>query len=437
VKITAVSISNFKRLEQVEIVPAADRELVLIAGKNAQGKSSILDALTAAFGGKRQQPTDPVRHGADEAEVFLELDDGLSIRRAIRADGSGTLEVRDRNGTVRSPQALLDKLVGTRFLDPLAFLQLPAKEQRATLMKLIPDAARIDELDIKRVRAFERRTEIGRELTKAEGELERLKPLPVGEAIDVAKLTAEERAIADERRKVDQLEAAAEKTRGEAEAVDHRRQINDHAISKLEAELAALRNQRTAIEAELATAEARAAAANDAWGHARGNWEATEERRDKVAGELARAGEHNRAVFEAEAHNKRRAEAEAAVAKHTTERDELTKVLKTIDERKAKVLAAAKLPVPGLAVGDDGVLLNDVPFAQASGAERLRVALALAGAASPGLDDVWIRDGALLDEDSLVALAELAKGAGKRFWIERVGTADPGAIVIQDGKVAS
>jgi hypothetical protein len=38
---------------------------------------------------------------------------------------------------------------------------------------------------------------------------------------------------------------------------------------------------------------------------------------------------------------------------------------------------------------------------------------------------VWIRDGALLDEDSLELVAKHAGGAGKRVWIERVGTKDP------------
>jgi predicted ATP-dependent endonuclease of OLD family len=132
VKITAASISNFKRIQNVEIVPRADRAVVLIGGKNAQGKSSVLDALTAAFGGKRALPPDPVRHGANAAEVVLELDDGMTIRRRIEVDGSSTLEVRDEMGAVRSPQSMLDKLVGARFLDPLAFLQLPGKEQRAS-----------------------------------------------------------------------------------------------------------------------------------------------------------------------------------------------------------------------------------------------------------------------------------------------------------------
>jgi recombinational DNA repair ATPase RecF len=188
--ITSLQISDYKRVRKVAITPASDRSIILIGGKNGAGKSSTLDALTAAFGGAKQVAADPVRHGAAEASIYVELDGGkLTIDRTIDADGKTTLEVRDAEGAVRQPQKVLDALIGARFLDPLAFLGLAPKEQRAQLMKLIPDAARIVDLDGKRERGFDRRTEIGRELTKAEGELARLPEVEIGKALDVAALT--------------------------------------------------------------------------------------------------------------------------------------------------------------------------------------------------------------------------------------------------------
>ncbi len=166
-------------------------------------------------------------------------------------------------------------------------------------------------------------------------------------------------------------------------------------------------------------------------------WSDGQDARDKIDAELAGATDHNRAIAHAEAQNARRVEAAAAVAKHEAETKELTGNLAKIEERKAAILAAAKLPVEGLAIGEESILFNGVAFGQASGSEKLRVSLALALAASPDLDDVWIRDAALLDDDSLDLVAKQAAAAGRRVWLERVGTRDPGAIVISDGQVAN
>lgn len=444
-KISAVQITNFKRIHDVRITPEADRTLLLLGGKNAAGKSSTLDALVAAFGGKRAQPLDPVRHGADEAEIVVELDGGeLTVRRVIAAGGDSALEVRDRLGAVRAPQAMLDKLVGARCLDPLSFLALPAKEQRAQLMRLIDGAERIAELDGKRERAFTKRTEIGRDLSRAEGELARLAPVEVGQPIDVAALNEEARAFAEQQRAGDGLgrvyetcQRETEQARARLSGINAERTRIEAEIERLKGRLVELGMQSAEWGEDVTTCERVEAEAKAKLDAAATAWSASTERRAVLDADLRRAGEHNRRVFEAEAQNKRRAEAAETVEKLSAERDAITKVIATIDDRKAAILGAAKLPVDGLSVDDHGITLAGVPFEQASDAERWRVALALAIAASPGLDDVWIRDGALLDEESLELVAKHAEAAGKRLWIERVGTRDPGAIIIHDGKVAA
>ena len=78
-RITAVDVRNFKRLDQVRIEPDADSHLLLIAGNNAQGKSSLLDALTVAFGGGRELPPDPIRHGKSSATIDVQLDGGTYL----------------------------------------------------------------------------------------------------------------------------------------------------------------------------------------------------------------------------------------------------------------------------------------------------------------------------------------------------------------------
>jgi recombinational DNA repair ATPase RecF len=438
-RLVTTQVTDFKRVRSVAIAPDADRALVLIGGRNAQGKSSVLDALTAAFGGKRALPADPVRHGAKEAVIELKLDGddgGIAIKRVISPDGGSHLEVRDAMGAVRSPQALLDKLFGAaRFLDPLAFLGLSPKEQRASLMKLIKDADRIDGLDEKRQRAFDKRTEVGRELTKAEGELARLAEVEIGVPIDVTALSAEQRAFADEQRAGDGLGNELRQAEKDAALAVDRHGMVLLEIQDLERKIAAAKARAAELETDREQALNRAGEIKERLDAVVAKWQAGAARRQQNDADLARADAHNRAVFAAEAQMKRRAEVAADAEQRRKEQADLTAVLRTIDDSKAAILEGAKLPVDGLSVADDHIVLNGVSFAQASRAEQLRVALALAMSASPGLDDVWIRDGALFDEDALAAIAEQAAAAGKRCWIERVSDRDPGVIVIQDGRV--
>ncbi len=446
--ITCLKVQDYKRVRNVEITPGADKHVILISGKNGNGKSSTLDALTAAFGGAKAGAVDPVRHGEKEASIFVELDDGkLTIDRTFTPDGKTVLEVRDPDGTIRSPQAMLDKLIGHRCLDPLAFLQLAPKAQLAELMKVIPDAARIAELDAKRLKGFDRRTEIGRDLTKAEGELARLVDVQVGKAIDVAALATEKARLAEQQRAGDGLgntyKLAQRATSDAIAARDRNGQVTtvlERRISDLEIQLEAARKelagaQATPFGAAILEAQEAETAALAKLDESAAAWVAGQDVRDKIDADLARATDHNRAIAQAEASNARRTETAAAVEKLKADRDLVTTGLATVDKRKADILAAAKLPVAGLAIGDTGIMLGGVPFAQASGAEQWRVALAIAIAASPELEDVWIKDGAHLDDDSLALVSSAAEASGRRVWIERVGTRDPGAIIISDGQV--
>jgi DNA repair ATPase RecN len=436
VRISAIRIRDFKRIKEISIEPEADRSLLLLGGANGQGKSSTLDALSAAFGGKKAQPTDPVRHGAESAQIVVELDGGdISITRDIAPDGSSQLEVRDRMGARKSPQTVLDKLISGRFLDPMQFMALPAKEQRAQLMRMIPDAERIAGLDEKREKAFDRRTEVGRDLTKAEGELARLPDVEVGTPIDIAALLAESKQLAEQQRQLAELKSARESCERVTSQIKQNLGSVKTEIARLRARLNELDAESAQLEADATDAEAREAEATSKVDAAIGDWDATAEHRAQIETDLTRAAEHNKAISVAEAQARRRTDVVAEVDKLRTEKETLTKLLATIDERKASILAAAQLPVPGLGVTDDGIELAGVPFTQASGAEKMRVALALAIAASPNLDDIWVRDAALLDEESLAAVEEQAKAAGKRCWLERVGDRDPGVIVIRDGKV--
>src|SRR5690606_37375413 len=108
------------------------------------------------------------------------------------------------------------------------------------------------------------------------------------------------------------------------------------------------------------------------------------------------------------AHRAQVERADAEVARLQAEADAKTTAIASIDARKAALLAAAQMPVAELGVADDGLTLGGVPFGQASQAERLRCSLAIAMRQSPRLRDIWVRDGALLDDDGIELVRQMA-----------------------------
>jgi len=426
-RISAVAIRDYKRIHEVSISPAADSTLILIGGENAQGKTSILDALEAALGGKDAVLTDPVRHGAEGAEIRVSLapDDGfppLVARRRVSPDGSSTLELRDDIGALKSPQAMLDKIIGARFLDPLRWLRLDSGEQRKRLLELVDRDGEIAKLDARRDRLYARRTEVSREIKRTAGALASAGPAAdPPEPIDVSALSSELQQISDQMRDIDRASS--------------RRQV------AIEAAVRAALAVEVAREA-LARAESAHASAEQAVRDADAvvppiDRIALDQRRAEIQSEIGQAVAHNGIVAKAQVAIEHRrklvAEHESNAATHLQIEAEMS----SIDEAKRATLAAAALPVDGLGITDAGVTYRGALLANASGAQRMQVAIALAAAAQPQLRDVWIRDGAIISAQSLAEIAEMARAAGIRLWVERVETRDQGVIEIHDGRVVA
>ena len=93
------------------------------------------------------------------------------------------------------------------------------------------------------------------------------------------------------------------------------------------------------------------------------------------------------------------------------------------------------MPVEGIEFGEDSVLLNGVPFEQASDAEQLRASVAIAMAANPKLRVIRIRDGSLLDDEAMQLLGTMATEADMQVWIERVDSSGRIGFVLEDGHV--
>lgn len=410
-KITELRASNVKRIKAVEIHPRG--AIVEITGKNGQGKSSILDSIAMALGGKAYQGAEPIRKGSDRGKIVVTLDSGIVITRTM-TEKTDTLEVRSADGAkYPSPQAMLDKLVGELSFDPLEFVSMKPGEQRDLLKKLVGvDTA---DLDQSRKQTYEERTLVNRTIGQLQARTSGLQhdaSAPPQE-VSVAKLMEEMQAG-------EALNAAADK------AAEFYR-LAKNAETQWASEVDKLKRQLAEAEERLKSATEEAARADAA---------ATEAREKRV--DLAPIKER---IQSSEATNaKVRANvARSALMTELQAAEEsaarMTKRIEAIDQEKVDRLAAAKFPVAGLSFDETGVMFNGIPFSQASSAEQIRVSVAMGLAMNPTLKVLLIRNGSLMDEDALALVAEMAEAAGAQVWIERVDSSGSVGIVIEDGMV--
>ena len=402
-RIIGLTAENVKRLKTIEITP--DPHMQVIGGRNAQGKSSVLDAIWLALtGAKAAKATPrPVRDGTDHAEIVLDLGD-LTVTRRWNAAGKSALTVTSADGAkYPSPQAMLDKLVGSISFDPLAFTRLSAREQRESLLALVDLSEDLDALDRERADLYAQRTDIGRQ-GKALGDPTVDESLPAEETL-ASEVLAELREAQEHN---DAIKAA-------------RRALTIAEASYMQA------------EAERIAAEQDASAALVAMEAARTSLNA--------AGVLVDTAPIEARLADVEQNNARIREnntARATLERKRALRDEytdLTEQINALDQRKTDALASATFPVDGLGFDADGVTYQGVPLAQASSAEQIRVAVAMAMAMNPELRVLRVMDGSLLDDEAMAALREQVTAGDYQLWIERVGDSDEGAIIIEDGEV--
>ena len=404
-RIIRLAAENIKRLKAVDIEP--DGTLQIITGRNGQGKTSVLDAIWLALGGGQasKDTPRPIRDGETSASVTLDLGDLLITRTWDAEKGKTELKVTAPDGAkYRSPQTLLDGLVGKLSFDPLAFTRLTAREQRQALLDLLDlDFAAADR---ERARLYDSRLETGRQM-HAYGDLPKL-PADAPTAESSGTLL------------VDRINMAHEA----ADAIQKARAAIDSCLTRLEdidQRIAGLQNEREATTASIAEWERRI--------------DDMPEPEDITGLRAALAGLEARNAEARE--NARILAAREAQKALQAEYTELTRTINAIDQRKADALAAATMPVDGLGFDDQGVTFNGVPFGQASSAEQIRVSLAMAMALNPTLRVIRILDGSLLDKESLAEVRRMATEGGVQVWLESVGdaeTADPSAVVIEDGR---
>jgi hypothetical protein len=409
-KILRFYAENVLKLKAVEIVPKDN--MVEIRGKNASGKSSILDSIVMALTGGKSIPEKPINKGADKGKIIIELP-MYKITRSFTKDNS-YLAIEAVDGSkIKSPQKFLDDLVGSISFDPLDFIN--KTEQRRVVLELI--GVDVDALDKEEKELREQRTIIGRDVKTAKATLDGLTfDQEVGsdsEEVSITDIAGKMNKDMEFNVEWDRKNTENEDRKNEAKA--NRKKIDECRDEILRLELV---NNGLKLDYENVFAEL-----------------SEEPKRDisDIQSQIAVAEDKNRKIRS----NKLYLEAKEKHADQTKLYDTKTSEIETVEKKRKISLEGAKMPVAGLTFDENGLLYDGIPLAQASDGQKLMIGLQISMALNPTLRVLRIKDGSLLDNDNRAIIREIIKDQDFQLWMESVSDDKNVGIFIEDGGVVA
>jgi chromosome segregation ATPase len=426
---------NFKRLRVVEITPKG--RLVMVTGKNGQGKTSVLDSIWSGLVGSRAIPEKPVRKGADKARIKLDLGE-LIVTRQIAPDGTHTLRIETAQGTkITTPQTVLDELLGSLSFDPLEFISMKPKQQIEALRQVAKIDLDIDALNAAYKADYDERTTVHRDIKALETQISAITVQP-----DLPKAKIDESEIIAKIAEVDKINE-------QARAVDEEKRIAGEKLKATEAEFMSVAAQAAAnlariveLQKQLDEAQLAAVSFEEKITKLTQLIEVTRQQVEAMpSGQYANATQLTEELQQAQIVNReigKRTKRDILQGQLNSRRDRGAQLSRQMEQRSAEkntAIAKAAMPVEGLSFDENEVLFDGIPLEQLGDAEKIRISTAIAMAANPKLRVIRIMHGESLDEDALAVLTKMAEEKDFQIWMARVDTSGKVGIIMEDGAV--
>ena len=464
-KTTKIIIKNLFGVREVSL----DGRSVELAGPKGSGKTSVLDAIRYALTNRSDR--DYIIHqGADEGEIIIETDTGLSIDRKARTTKADTVKVREGNMLQTRPAEFLSGIFTPLQLNPVAFTQLSRQEKNRVILSLIEfswdmnwireqfgeipqgvDYSKhilevLSDIQAESGTYFQSRQNLNRDIRNKNAFIADIaKVIPVGYDYDRwnsypigDKYRELERILEDnsriERAKsfragFDAKKRGLEADRSVAIGVIERKIATERA--ELSGTIERMKAQIKAAEDKLSGIDQRRAALVAAE-EARYNEAVAKLERDMgVAGQYAGQEPVDTTALsaelnEAEAMRKHLNEYQRMVAMQkeveglTEQSTELTRKIELARELPAVILAQASIPVDGLTVEDGVPLIHGLPISNLSDGELLELCVDIT-VSKPGQLGIILVDGAeRLDSESRERLYAKCKAKGLQLIATRV-----------------
>lgn len=403
IKINKLEIENVKRVKATRFEPE-ENGLTVIGGKNGQGKTSVLDAITWALGGDRYRPTQAQRDGSVlPPYIHIVLSNGLVVERKGK---NSDLKVIDPNGR-KGGQQLLNEFVEELALNLPRFMQASGREKADTLLRIIGVGDRLHELEQQERELYANRHAIGQIADQKKKYAQEIAYYPDApkEPVSATELILRQQEILARNGENQRKRMRLQQLEGEAAEVQRKL---DELLARQQAVLADLDiARRSAADlADESTAELEQSIAN------------IEQINRKVRANL----DKDKAETDALAYQNRYAE--------------LTEQLESVRKARIGLLQNADLPLPGLSVEDGELLYQGKAWDCMSGADQLRVATAIVRRLNPKCGFVLLDKLEQMDLDTLREFGAWLEQEGLQAIATRVSTGGECSIIIEDGYIA-
>ena len=464
-KITGFSVQDFKRVKLVEIQPT-ENGLTILGGRNAQGKSSCLDAIAYALGGEAFRPSDVNNHESESnAAIKVEIN-GLTVERTGK---NAALKITDARG-MRGNQTLLNDIVGKFALDLGSFMRASDTDKAKLLLKMFPELeANLAELKKQADEIRASRADNNRDRKRLQAQFDAMPNFPeapaqeinIGDLTDeLQKVTEEENAAATAKRNLQKLIDESARLEIELNTKKREEEARHAASNHLEVEYGSAATELIQ-EFERRKKELKQKFAD------RANQLANEilvifNEQEKLKNQIANLEEEEQ-ILSSELENKpdytavkaeimtrmqqadetnRQIRANAERAKVYDQMVEVanvtarqTREVEDIENRRTALLQNAKLPLPELSITEDGELLyRGQKWDCMSGSERLKVATAICMKSKPGCGFVLIDGLEAMDAQTLAEFAEFLTEQNMQGIGTIVGE-NSATVIIEDGMV--
>ena len=465
-KTTKIVIKNLFGIKETEL----DGRSVEISGPKGSGKTSVLDSIRYALTNRSDRDY-IVHRGADEGEILIETDTGLSIdRKALPAKSAGTVKVRDGSLLQTRPAEFLSQIFTPLQLNPVEFTQLSRQEKNRVILNLIEFAwdtnwireqfgeipqgvdyskhilEVLHDIQAENGVYFQSRQNINRDIRNKQAFVSDIaKDIPSGYDFDhwntypIGEKYRELESLKEQNNVIERARAFRNSHEAKLRGLEGQRDLDIAAIDRKTSEdRTRLTTDIERLKAEIRLYEERLAGLDErreesvrvvisGFNEKKAKLERDAGIADQYTGrELADTTALSKEIDTAEAMRKhlneyqRMVSMQEEISKLTEESEELTRKIELARELPATILQTATIPVDGLTVEDGVPLIHGLPISNLSDGELLELCVDIT-VSKPGQLQIILIDGAeRLDKESREKLYAKCKTKGLQLIATRV-----------------